>query len=180
MAADVCEQDYVLALQRFYLSFSAVERWMRTAPRNSSESVMPSCAEILASDLSRLQVDIPVVPAEQRLESLAAQNANHRLGVTYVCAGSSLGAVVVGRHLRAKLGIAMVPDGAFFDGTARVAPPAWRQFLVRLANVGDDQHSSVVDGAIEAFRLFQTVFAAPAFATAPEPSSRVSNAAKSG
>ncbi|MDB5297713.1 MAG: bphO [Phycisphaerales bacterium] len=167
---------YADTLAAFHGFHAAWEPAVRTAA--AASPVGPAVLDLMASrwrlpalaaDLAHLGLDPAAVapataddgtPAVPRLDP-----PGRLLGSLYVMEGSTLGGVLVARHLERTLGLAGGVGYAYFCGHGDQAGPRWRAFAARLTELaaslppgGDDD---AVAGAADTFRALDGWLARP-------------------
>ncbi|GBU18586.1 MULTISPECIES: biliverdin-producing heme oxygenase [Methylobacterium] len=113
--------------------------------------------EALDADLACLGLTPAAVEALPRPQSLGLAGPDEALGALYVFEGSTLGGILIGRHVRALHGLSPEEGCAYYAGRGERAGPMWRSFCERLDAVGETPGAAeaVSAGAARTFRAMR-------------------------
>lgn len=79
------------------------------------------------------------------------------LGAYYVGEGSTLGGKVIEKHLRKSVALQAIPKFYFYGVYGDSTGEKWKAFLQFLIEQAPSQETQIIQGADNAFRLFQTI-----------------------
>jgi heme oxygenase (biliverdin-IX-beta and delta-forming) len=142
--------SYRATVQCFHAFYGPLEAQLaRMNERTSALPLRPMKVSWLEVDVAYLGIEPVrgVLPAIPRVDSVAAA-----FGCMYVLEGATLGGQIIGRNLRATLGIGPTSGGRFFHGYGGETGAQWKGFLAALGTLPAPCHSEAVDASVRIFR----------------------------
>ncbi len=139
VSAGVTEKDYSLYIQRLYGFMSGFERWVFPMLDGLVADLSArKKSAVMEANLVALGVDpvlLPVVDAEffARLYQTTAQ----AMGGFYVMEGSTLGGIIINKHLQKTLGDAVFSE--YFNVYGTHTGGMWKEFLAVLTNYSEKE-----------------------------------------
>ena len=99
--------------------------------------------------LGETDAQLAALPRCEELPSTATPS--HALGALYVIEGATLGGQVIGRSLKASLGVDATNGAAFFSGYGVETRPMWQRFAAHLDQEAALDTELVVTSAVDTF-----------------------------
>lgn len=156
MRAEVTRQDYVRYLRAMASVIGLGDAALVTLaePPRLPDATDRRKAHLLQRDLAALGESALVVAAEPPVDPARA------FGCAYVFEGSTLGGVVLARHLLPRLGLSADAGASFLRCYGDDVGPRWKTFLEHLAPFLDDDRTRrvVIDGALATFAAVTRAF----------------------
>lgn len=151
----LAESDYKSILARYYGFFSVLESDLRS---QGAEKLVPDfSARVrtprLMADLKSLGLSDSDVAALPKCSDLPSVDSNSKMmGVMYVTEGSTLGGMLIAKHLR-TLPFFNETNGHFFTEEAPVVSARWKAFIEKLETASADlNEDETLAAASETFR----------------------------
>ena len=143
-------ESYRTTVQCFHAFYRPLEAQL--ARVNDYTSVLPSRPPKTAwldEDIRYLDIEPVPGPEIRPLDSVAAA-----FGCMYVLEGATLGGQIIGRNLRATLGIGPASGARFFHGYGAETGAEWKRLLAAFAAIPDEWHAEAVAASVRTFREF--------------------------
>ncbi len=160
LSNDVAIEDYKAYLQKLYGFVVGFEKYILPQIRSSFPEIVPSYKqELLLNDITSLRgTETSSIVTENEIHQLYPNKAS-MLGGLYVLEGSTLGGLVIRKHLVEKLGEQIIPATSYFAVYGKETAANWRNFLQIfsiLANQNDS--AAVIQGASDTFTFLHEWF----------------------
>jgi heme oxygenase len=176
MSPTLTVDQYRDTLARFYQLYVPLEDAVaRAGGEGAAEFVRK--APRLAQDLHALGLPpAAVAPLPPGLLPVLASPAA-AVGARYVMEGAALGGQLIARHVSARLGLTPATGLAFFTGDGPQTGARWQAFRDQLLQHPASAADVIVAAAVDTFRTFEAVLAAPPAAPVSPVLSRAGAAA---
>lgn len=155
MSESVTVEDYAAYLEKMYGFIAVFEEIILPQVTNEFPDVEPK-ASLLETDILRLGKhvsEVQRIPAESIEEIYPSSEA--MLGGLYVMEGSTLGGMVIYKHLYDHLGEAIENKASFFTVYGKTTGSRWKNFLEHFCVLADSpqKEKAIIEGAVNTFRL---------------------------
>ncbi|MGB3181563.1 MAG: biliverdin-producing heme oxygenase [Cyclobacteriaceae bacterium] len=152
-------EDYKRYLLSNYIFFRSHEAYVSVldVPEEGKALLTPSRADMLESDLQKLQVNMSGVPllTPELIAAQPEQADTAALGHVYVVAGSAMGAKIISKHLREKPFVRETGADSFLESYVHFSGEEWKAFkqiLNTVSNKGSKE--AVIKAAKISFGYF--------------------------
>ena len=154
MSPDVNHKSFLLYIERFYGFMIPFERCVVNILPNTLKSTERK-SEWLLHDIKNAGAEPGMIELidEHAFDDFATDKAK-AIGAAYVLEGSTLGGVVINKHLQEKLRAEIPFESRFFKGYGLETGSSWRAFLENLsASVTEQNSTSIIEGAQTNFQF---------------------------
>ena len=167
-SAELSLATYVSTLRRFLSIYETLEqRLVRYEPALDALGYDSACRRkvpLIQRDLAALTDSSWVAPPPTRAAPLPPDwNVAHVMGCLYVVEGSTLGGVIISRHVEKLLHLGPESGAAFFHGYGSATGMRWKSLCALLERGLPDPalRDQAVVGANHTFRLFTEYLSDP-------------------